>query len=58
MTEEFNYVQIRGTPEDRATLVLYFEYGYTMAEIGYIFGLSEAAVSIRLSRLKDELRVL
>jgi hypothetical protein len=42
--------------EDRLLLLLYFEQGMTLDEIGAVSGRSKASLSRRLKRLREELR--
>ena len=44
------------TPMDRAIAVLYSKWGLELKEIGYCFGISESAISQRLTLIKKTIK--
>lgn len=44
------------SPKNKAVVILHYLEGYSVKEIGKIFGISESAVKMRLMRGRDELK--
>ena len=53
---DFNKIVNSFKGEDKAVLVLYYQWSLTMKEIGNVFGCSEASISIRFKEINNKLK--